>query len=244
MLLALVLAFALSGCSSTTGSPTFPPSAQPQQSPAEAIAAQVQRTMQDKFDADPDMSPLGLEIVEVMLVHKADNEYKGLATVRTPNGTQRDVPVDVTADGDNVLWETPPGAFLFALQEQPNPPPPAAAPSPGVVTLRPSRGGMVYIVTKSGKTNCQISDYEVGCQAPFTNSPFVGGHRANGVKFSANGALEWISGDLGDIPVVPIDYRTYRALSWTIIASFEGTEFTHDETGRSVFVSVDRVVTS
>ncbi|QRZ09255.1 hypothetical protein JN086_14205 [Mycolicibacterium austroafricanum] len=237
-----LLGVVLIGCSSTVGSPTPAPSAQPQQSPAEMVAGQVKRTMQDKLDNDSDLAKLGLTVVDVTLVHKAGNEYKGLATIRTPKGTERDVPVDVTADGDNILWETPPGAFLFAAQEQLENPPAAAPPLPGgVTTLRPTRGGMVYIVTKSGKTRCQISDYEIGCQAPFTHSPLVGSHRANGVKFSADGTLEWISGDLGDIPVVPIDYRTYRALSWTINASFDGTEFIHNSTGRRVFVSIDNV---
>ena len=69
----------------------------------------------------------------------------------------------------------------------------------------------------------------------------MGGNRANGVTFRSNGTYEWVVGDLGDIPVTTLDYRSYQALSWTIDASYAGTRFTHNGTGRSVFISVDDV---
>jgi hypothetical protein len=61
------------------------------------------------------------------------------------------------------------------------------------------------------------------------------------VRFLTDGALQRVSGDLGDIPVTPIGYGTYRALSWTIDASGAGTRFTHDGTGRSLFFSLEKV---
>ncbi|MDN4521568.1 hypothetical protein JN086_11275 [Mycolicibacterium austroafricanum] len=231
----------LAGCNQTSGAPTAAPV--PTMSATETASALVKQSMQQKFDTDEDLSELHLQVVDVVLVNKAGNEYKGLATVRTQKGTERDVPVEATFDGDNIIWESPPGALLFALQEQNNAVlPPAAAPQPAPpAVLQPSRGGMVYIATKSGKTRCQIRSSEIDCQAPFTNTPFVGGHRANGVTFRSDGTYEWVVGDLGDIPVTTLDYRTYRALSWTIDASYTGTRFTHSGTGRSVFVSVDGV---
>ena len=211
-------------------------------SATETAAALVEQSMQEKFDTDDELSELNLRVVDVVLVNKAGNEYKGLATVRTQNGTERDVPVEATFDGDNIIWESPPGALLFALEEQNAVPPSAAAPrQPSSSVLQPSRGGMVYIATKSGKTRCQIRSSEIDCQAPFTNTPFVGGNRANGVTFRSNGTYEWVVGDLGDIPVTTLDYRSYQALSWTIDASYAGTRFTHNGTGRSVFISVDDV---
>jgi hypothetical protein len=246
---AVLLAIAIlagSGCSSVGGKATAPPAVAPSISPTEAAAAAAKKSIQDKLDSDADLSKLNLKVVDVVLVNKSGNDYKGIATVKTPIGREHDVSVDVTADQDNLIWETAPGAFLFALQEQsPAPaaaPPPVAAPAPGPQTLAPSRGGMVYIVTKSGKTYCQISTSEVDCQSSFTfATPMSNGCPANGVTFHSNGSLEWICGDLGDIPVVSIGYGSYRALSWTIDANYSGTTFTHTGTGHSIFVSMDSV---
>lgn len=69
------------------------------------------------------------------------------------------------------------------------------------------------------------------------------GTRANGVNLSADGTVDWVLGNLGDIPVVTIDYRTYSAVGWTIVASSDGTRFTNDRTGHGMFVSIEKVET-
>lgn len=102
--------------------------------PAEAVAEAVQSAMQEDLDDDPDLP--SLKVTNVRLVHKSGNEYKGIATVRTSDGELHDVPVDVTADDANLLWETPPGAFAFAADELP-PPPPVRPPPPPRVTVPP-----------------------------------------------------------------------------------------------------------
>lgn len=123
------------GCSSHIGGdPVAVPAPATTVSPTDAAAAAVKVSMQDKFDSDPDMSKLGLKIVNVVLINKAGNEYTGMATIKGTNGVQRDVPLDVTADGDNAIWTMPPGALLvFALPNdqtpQPVNTPPAASPS-------------------------------------------------------------------------------------------------------------------
>jgi hypothetical protein len=50
-------------------------------------------------------------------------------------------------------------------------------------------------------------------------------------------------GNLGAIPAVPIDYKTYDAQGWTIVASEAGTRFTNAKTGHGMFVSVEKVNT-
>ncbi|MGH3638188.1 MAG: hypothetical protein ACRDUX_04070 [Mycobacterium sp.] len=115
-----------------------------------------------------------------------------------------------------------------------------AAPPPAAQAL-PPQNGYVFITTKSGQTRCQISATEVGCEAPFTNPPTVNGVPANGVSLTAGGQVEWISGNLGDIPVVTIDYRTYSALGWTIVATEDGTRFTNDGTKHGMFVAIQGV---
>ena len=69
----------------------------------------------------PDLSKLRLKVVDVVLINKSGNEYKGIATVKTPEGEDHDVPVEVTADKDNTLWETLPGVRIRAGRA-PSPP--------------------------------------------------------------------------------------------------------------------------
>ncbi len=115
-----------------------------------------------------------------------------------------------------------------------------APPAPGAEVLAPENG-YVFIETKSGQTRCQLNEEEVGCEAQFTSSPMRDGVRTNGVRLTADGAVEWIVGNLGDIPVVTLDYRTYRAVGWTIVAAEDGTRFTNDRTGHGMFVSIEKV---
>lgn len=128
------------------------------------------------------------------------------------------------------------------------PPPTSSAPrtpaptaAPPAAEVLPPQNGYVFIETKSGKTRCQISSAEVGCESAFTNAPEVDGAPANGVRLTAGGQVQWIVGNLGDIPVETIDYRTYTAEGWTIVADQDGTRFTNDGTRHGMFISVGGV---
>jgi hypothetical protein len=112
---------------------------------------------------------------------------------------------------------------------------------PAAQVLPPDDSGYVFIETKSGQTRCQLDEESVGCEAPFANPPMQDGVRANGVNLTADGNLSWIVGNLGDIPVVTIDYRTYSAVGWTIDATTDGTRFTNQRTKRGMFVSIEKV---
>lgn len=125
----------------------------------------------------------------------------------------------------------------------PSQPAPGAAPPAGAIPLPPDPDGRVFIETKSGQTRCQIDSDSVGCEAQFTNSPMQDGERANGVNITATGSVQWVLGNLGDIPTVTIDYLTYDAAGWTIAASEGGTKFTNEHTGHGMFVSVEKVDT-
>jgi hypothetical protein len=122
-----------------------------------------------------------------------------------------------------------------------SPAPPPTGGRPGATTLTPDESGYVFIETKSGKTRCQISRAEVGCESQFANAPVVNGQPANGVNITAGGSVRFIVGNLGDIPVVTLDYQTYRAVGWTIAAGSDGTRFTNDATGHGIFISVSGV---
>lgn len=111
----------------------------------------------------------------------------------------------------------------------------------GGETLPPNANGYVYIETKTGKTRCQISAENVGCESEFSDAPVVDGQPANGVEVSASGSNRWVLGNLGAMPTTAIDYATYSAVGWTIVADSTGTTFTNDATGHGMFVSTDRV---
>lgn len=132
---------------------------------------------------------------------------------------------------------TPKGAI-------PAPPPSPSPKAPkGAIPLPSNDNGYVFIETTSGRTRCQISSRGVGCEAPFSNSPMKDGEHANGVNINSDGTVEWVLGNLGDIPTVAIDYRTYTAAGWTIVATLEGTKFTNEQTAHGMFVSIEKVDT-
>jgi hypothetical protein len=123
----------------------------------------------------------------------------------------------------------------------PSPTPSGTTAAPPAAEALAPQNGYVFIATKSGQTRCQISATEVDCEAPFTNPPTVNGAPANGVRLTAGGQVEWMSGNLGDIPVVTIDYRSYSAVGWTIVATEDGTRFTNDGTGHGMSVAIQGV---
>lgn len=122
-------------------------------------------------------------------------------------------------------------------------PPPSAVPAPptGAEQLPVSESGYTYLETKSGKTRCQLNTETVGCESQFESAPEVDGSPANGVTVTADGGLNWTLGNLGAIPAVTLDYRTYAAQGWTIAADASGTRFTNDATGHGMFVAVQGV---
>lgn len=101
----------------------------PSFAPVEVVQADVKASMQNKLNTDSDLKQLGLRVVDVTLAHKGGNEYKGIAHVRTKDGVVHDVPVEVTSDAQNTLWEAPPGWLDFALPFYQ----PSATPSMGPV---------------------------------------------------------------------------------------------------------------
>ncbi|CAN5612556.1 hypothetical protein BH10ACT9_BH10ACT9_38780 [soil metagenome] len=150
------------------------------------------------------------------------------------------------------------GVSTYVEPTSPKPPPPTsttpppapsplptatAAPPPRAEQLPPNEQGYVYVETKSGKTRCQLNQQTVGCESEFENSPVVDGAPANGVSVTSDGSVQWVLGNLGNIPTVPLDYRTYAAAGWTIAADSEGTRFTNDGTGHGMFIAVEGVET-
>lgn len=114
--------------------------------------------------------------------------------------------------------------------------------APNGETLSPHSNGIVYVVTKSGKTQCQVSEQSVICEAAFTQSPEINGKRANEVKVAAAGGdPQWSSANAAKQDNFTMDYKTYQAQGWTIAATVDGTRFTNQKSNHGMFVSIDSV---
>lgn len=143
-----------------------------------------------------------------------------------------------TGESTAASTPTPTGKAIRPVPVSPLPAPRAVPPGAQVLT---PQNGYVFVATKSGQTRCQLSTAEVDCESAFTNAPKVNGESANGVRVTAAGELSWVVGNLGAIPTVTIDYQTYSAVGWIILAGAEGTRFTNTGTGHGMFVSTGSV---
>ncbi|WP_135451962.1 hypothetical protein [Mycobacterium sp. DL99] len=121
--------------------------------------------------------------------------------------------------------------------------PPSSSHAPSGATPLQPENGYVFIETKSGRTRCQLSKQDVGCESDFTNAPVIDGEHANGIRLTPDGQIKWVVGNLGDIPVVTLDYRTYSAVGWTIDAREDGTRISNDRSGHGMVVAVEGVKT-
>lgn len=168
-----------------------------------------------------------------------------LVSVAALAGCQSSIDGTATREPDTTFTEP---EFPTPRPTRPTPAPPPSTPDAPTTSPAPSNGevlepqnGYVFIQTKTGKTRCQLDEQEVGCESAFTNAPEVDGLPANGVRLSADGELSWVLGNLGAIPAVTLDYRTYSAVGWTIVADENGTRFTNDGTGHGMVISVEGV---
>lgn len=71
----------------------------------EDLARTVQNSIKQNFESRSDME--SVQLIGFNLVHVDGSQYRGILEVER-NGDQLSVPVDVTYDGENVLWEIDP----------------------------------------------------------------------------------------------------------------------------------------
>jgi len=81
------------------------------------IAETVKTSMQKTLDSDSGFQEYGMVVDSVKVFKKSGNQYKGLAIVEY-KGSSHNVSVDILVDGGNVMWEAPPGSFMFIAQEE------------------------------------------------------------------------------------------------------------------------------
>ncbi|HDR9026917.1 TPA: hypothetical protein QDB14_001087 [Burkholderia vietnamiensis] len=80
------------------------------------IAASVKSSLQQKL-ASGDLAEYHMSVTKVDILHESGNRYKAMATIDL-DGKAHQIGLTVVADGTQLAWEAPPGAFLFAAQEK------------------------------------------------------------------------------------------------------------------------------
>ena len=81
------------------------------------IGQAVKASMQSKFDTDTQFKSWHLTVADVQVLSKGGNLYTGIAKISYEN-SPHDVAVDITVDGDQVMWKVPPGSFEFVLEDR------------------------------------------------------------------------------------------------------------------------------
>ena len=93
------------------------------------VSNEVKSSMQQSFDTDSRFTPYHLVVEKVDVLKQNGNQYQGMATVHGSKGIDHEVPIDITAEGDKILWHSEPGAFVWMVLDRLNPAVPTTGPS-------------------------------------------------------------------------------------------------------------------
>lgn len=99
----VAIVLVLAGCSSSAPS-------------TDDISHNVKSSMQSYFDTTDNVKGYHCQVMDVALVKASDNTYNGVATVSPLKGPTGKVAITVTYDGQNAMWQAPPGAMLFLMR--------------------------------------------------------------------------------------------------------------------------------
>jgi hypothetical protein len=73
--------------------------------------------MQIEFETDAFLSQWHMTVTQVEVLKRSDHQFDGAATV-VQDGMPHTVPVDITVDGDRVMWQVRPGGFGFIARKE------------------------------------------------------------------------------------------------------------------------------
>ena len=77
----------------------------------------VKGELQKHVQTDPVLKPYGITVESVQLVESGKNKYEGMGMVKF-QGAEKAVPLEVTADGERMMYQTKPSAFDFVAQAE------------------------------------------------------------------------------------------------------------------------------
>jgi hypothetical protein len=76
------------------------------------LEGQTKQSMQDYFNGPDNDLGTTITITDVSLIKTAENKYEGIATMAAGSHEPHQIPIHVTADERNLMWETDQGALL------------------------------------------------------------------------------------------------------------------------------------
>lgn len=83
----------------------------------EELSQGVRDSMQQTFNTNADYKEYKLQVSSVDVIQESENKFKGIAHVNF-DGSIHDVPVEITVDGKQFMWNSEPGAFTFIATKE------------------------------------------------------------------------------------------------------------------------------
>ena len=83
----------------------------------EKISETVKTSMQNTFNTNSQFKEWNMMVTSVQVLKQGGNNFKGIAKIMH-EGTSHDVSIEITVDGNNVMWEARPGSFMFVAQKE------------------------------------------------------------------------------------------------------------------------------
>jgi hypothetical protein len=164
------------------------------------LADGVRSSMNSELSSDTNLGQYNLQVDSVTVMHTNGDQYQGTATVRAGGGAPHSVLVHVTYDGKQMMWNTDPGAFTFAVFSASAPTTTSAAPQPITASKgTPVTDGSLQFVVKS------IS------QTPTISTSFGATYTANGVYMIVDVTIA----NVGDAPA------TFQGINQKLIVGTE-----------------------
>jgi hypothetical protein len=76
----------------------------------QSLDLQVKQSMQGYFDNPTNGLPI--TVIDVVLIKMSNNKYEGMANMQTAGHYPHQIPIHVTADDQNIMWNIDAGALL------------------------------------------------------------------------------------------------------------------------------------
>jgi hypothetical protein len=125
------------------------------------LADRVRDSMNSELSSDTNFSQYNLQVDGVTVMHSTGDLYQGTASIRAGDGAPHSVLVHVTYDGKQVMWNTDPGAFAFAVFSTSAPTTTSAAPRPTTASKGTpvTDGALQFVVNSITQTPTINSEY-------------------------------------------------------------------------------------
>ena len=78
----------------------------------QSLDRQLKQAMQGYFDNPANDRGISIRVIDVTLIKMAPNKYEGMANMQAEGHYPHQIPIHVTADDQNIMWNIDAGALL------------------------------------------------------------------------------------------------------------------------------------